>query len=681
MVRRKLSIIQLLLSALTLATAFTMIAKAEECQEDPPLKFYAIGLPQGTYWSVTIIPGEGQQSQTTRGSTGSQITFGVQTGTYDYSVNAPSGYAAEPNSGSIDVQQGGADVYIRFYALQNYFTLTIQTNPPDIVQIPGSGEYPEGTEVWLEAPEFVVVSVDFRYKFNYWDVDGTAVEGNPILVRMNANHIATAHYVEQYYLTVKVDPEGLVKISGEGWYDKCTEVELTAPEYVPSEEGENGVRYRFDHWSVDGTQFDGNSIEVHMDAAHKVTAHYVKQYYLTLETNPVGVTTPSGKGWYDENTKANISTDEYVDIVSGESRYRFDCWTTGDMNEIANPSAASTTVLMDKAKTVTAKYVMQYNVTFTQTGLDDSAIDTIVTVDGEPKTYDDLPFSKWVDEKSKVTYAYENFVSSSTSGKRFRLDSIVGPSSPLTVTAATTVTGNYVTQYYLTVESEYDTPSGEGWYDEGSIAYATLDYGIEYVNGVPYGFVGWSGDASGIWLTSNPITMDGPKTAVALWEAAGATYGDVRTVGFWRHQFTVWYRTEVLKLKKGTGTAQVSVQELLGYLKLIRTNSEYFDDLIPDPDSNPNGALMYAYTLLAPLKAHTMKEAAEQQLFAVWLNLARKAFFTYQELSQSLEYIYQTYDLKTIAEAIQWCEANISTQAAAVKDICDSINNNLGIIW
>ncbi|MEM1590078.1 MAG: hypothetical protein QW175_06650 [Candidatus Bathyarchaeia archaeon] len=175
--------------------------------------------------------------------------------------------------------------------------------------------------------------------------------------------------------------------------------------------------------------------------------------------------------------------------------------------------------------------------------------------------------------------------------------------------------------------------------------------------------------------------MDGPKTAVALWEVAGATYGDVRTVGFWRHQFTVWYRTEVLKLKKGTGTAQVSVQELLSYLKFIRANSEYFDDLIPDPEVKPSDALMYAYNLLAPLKAHTMKEAAEQQLFAVWLNLARKAFFTCQKLSQSSEYVYQTYELETIAKAIQWCEENISTQAAAVKDVCDSINNNRGIIW
>jgi hypothetical protein len=175
--------------------------------------------------------------------------------------------------------------------------------------------------------------------------------------------------------------------------------------------------------------------------------------------------------------------------------------------------------------------------------------------------------------------------------------------------------------------------------------------------------------------------MDGPKTAVAVWEASTdlAAYGDVRTVGFWRHQFTVWYRS-TLRIK-GAGTAQVTKDDLLTYLKFIRANSDYFGSLIPDPESNPNDALMYAYTLLAPLKAHTMQEAAKQQLFAVWLNLARKAFFTYQELNQSTDYIYQTFGLKTIAEAIQWSEANINVQALAVKDVCDSINNNFGIIW
>jgi len=166
----------------------------------------------------------------------------------------------------------GTDGYFRFVketcgppAQYQYFTLTVQTDPPGIVEIPGSGIYEECTYVKLTAPEFVEVSEGFRYRFDYWDVDGTPVEGNPITVHMDKDHTATAHYVEQYYLTVKVDPEGLVEIPGEGWYDKCTEVTLEAPPV----EG-----WLFVYWDVDEIPVEDNPITVHMDTCHTATAHY-----------------------------------------------------------------------------------------------------------------------------------------------------------------------------------------------------------------------------------------------------------------------------------------------------------------------------------------------------------------------------------------------------------------------
>jgi uncharacterized repeat protein (TIGR02543 family) len=87
------------------------------------------------------------------------------------------------------------------------------------------------------------------------------------------------------------------------------------------------------------------------------------------------------------------------------------------------------------------------------------------------------------------------------------------------VTGANTITGTYKTQYYLTVNSAYDTLDGQGWYDSGTTAYATLASGtVSGGAGTQYVFTGWSGDASGTALTSNGITMDGPKTATANWK-------------------------------------------------------------------------------------------------------------------------------------------------------------------
>ena len=159
---------------------------------------------------------------------------------------------------------------------------------------------------------------------------------------------------------------------------------------------------------------------------------------------------------------------------------------------------------------ITSVNARQYIVTFGQTGLDASATGTVVTVDNEAKTYADLPFEKWVNRNTQVWYAYEEVVSSSVPGMRYSLDSVSGRQSPIEVSRDRDVTGNYATQYGLTVISPYDTPSGEGWYDAGSTAYATLATGnVGDGAGIRYIFTGWTGNASGSGLQSNAIKMNG----------------------------------------------------------------------------------------------------------------------------------------------------------------------------
>jgi hypothetical protein len=87
------------------------------------------------------------------------------------------------------------------------------------------------------------------------------------------------------------------------------------------------------------------------------------------------------------------------------------------------------------------------------------------------------------------------------------------------INANSTITWNWKTQYYLTVNSAYGTPGGAGWYGSGSTAYATLASGT--VSGgslVQYVFTGWSVSASGSGLTSNAIAMNAAKTATANWK-------------------------------------------------------------------------------------------------------------------------------------------------------------------
>jgi len=80
-------------------------------------------------------------------------------------------------------------------------------------------------------------------------------------------------------------------------------------------------------------------------------------------------------------------------------------------------------------------------------------------------------------------------------------------------------TFTYKTQYYLEVSSQYGSPTGTGWYDEGATAYAKLVVNMTEVSeGVRYVFARWEADASGQNIVSDPIVMDHPKKAVAVWK-------------------------------------------------------------------------------------------------------------------------------------------------------------------
>jgi 5'-nucleotidase len=75
-------------------------------------------------------------------------------------------------------------------------------------------------------------------------------------------------------------------------------------------------------------------------------------YTLTMAVNGIGTTTPVvGSHNYAAGTVVNIT-------ATPDNEWQFVNWTTANMSEIANATAASTTVTMDESKTVTAKFAL-----------------------------------------------------------------------------------------------------------------------------------------------------------------------------------------------------------------------------------------------------------------------------------------------------------------------------------
>jgi hypothetical protein len=310
--------------------------------------------------------------------------------------------------------------------------------------------------------------------------------------------------IKQYYLTVRTNPLGIVSISGEGWYDEGTNVSLTAPEYVLAS---TGVRYRFGYWDIDEASQSDNPIFVTLDADHVATAHYILQYYLMV-ISPYGKV--GGEGWYDAGITAYATLEAGIVDHENGTRRVFTNWS-GDAS--GTNYTNSDPIIMDSPKTALANWKVQYGITFTYTGLDSSSTGEIVNVNGSLKTFGELPYTLWVDSGSIIAYSYNN-VSSSVTGKRFILTGLTGPMSPITVTSPVTVSGNYKTQYYLTVRTDplgLTSISGEGWYDQfENVTLSASPFG-------EYDFGNW--DVDGVTRGANVKTvivyMDNPHVATA----------------------------------------------------------------------------------------------------------------------------------------------------------------------
>jgi hypothetical protein len=265
-------------------------------------------------------------------------------------------------------------------------------------------------------------------------------------------------------------------------------------------------------------------------------ANWKTQYYLTLATDPLGVTSPLGAGWYDAGSNATISTPAFVDITPGSSRYRFNGWTTSDITEIADPTRSPTTVLMDEAKTVTATYVVQYCVTFSQTGVGSDFTNTIVTVDLGQHNITDLPYSTWWDSASVHTFAYQSPLIVTQYAEQYVWASTTGLSSSqtdsLTIATSGNVTGNYETQYYLTVSSLWDSPSpGSEWLDSGTTINANVTSQTTGSPGTQYVCTGWTGAGS------VPPSGSGTSVSFTMTQNSSLTWD-------WKTQFYLTVKTD-----------------------------------------------------------------------------------------------------------------------------------------
>ncbi|MBN2542977.1 discoidin domain-containing protein [bacterium] len=341
-----------------------------------------------------------------------------------------------------------------------------------------------------------------RYIFEGWtdDASGTnCIASNPIT--MDGPKTATATWHTEYYLTVTT-AHGTG--GGEGWYIAGANANATIPEGCPIVIG--GTRYVFESWSGDASGFNCNlSSNIIMDRPKEAIANWHTEYYLTV-ISTYGTTT--GENWYIAGSNAMAGIIGGCPIMVGDSmRYFFDGWS-GDASGLN--CLASDNILMDGPKTATANWHIEYYLTVdnggrgTATGDNWYAAGTVANAgiaEGCP-----------IPGGTGIQYAFDGWTDDATGSNCSSSDDIV-------MNGPRTATATWHTEYLLTVNSPYGTPTGGGWYAAGATAYAGIAEGCPiFTEGARYYFQHWTGNASGTDCdSSDAITMDSPKTANAIW--------------------------------------------------------------------------------------------------------------------------------------------------------------------
>jgi uncharacterized repeat protein (TIGR02543 family) len=120
-------------------------------------------------------------------------------------------------------------------------------------------------------------------------------------------------------------------------------------------------------------------------------------------------------------------------------------------------------------------------------------------------------------------------------------------SDPILMDGAKVARATWKTQYELTIDTRGNGAGiGAGWYLSGSSAVAAVNASvIGTAPGTRVEFAGWTGDATGDAASgSNPIPMNGPRTAPAEWTTeyylqVDSDIGAIQGSGWYASQTTV----------------------------------------------------------------------------------------------------------------------------------------------
>ena len=280
------------------------------------------------------------------GSGGAALSSGTANGNPgDVPGGGGGGARTEQDGGN---RAGGAGAAGKVVIAWVTYDLTISSTAGGSVTTPGEGTFYYGEDAVVD----LVAEADEGYRFEAWtgnvstiaDVNAAATN-----ITMNSDYEITANFIAQYDLTIDSTVGGNVTTPGEGLfpdYDAGTVVDLVA---TPD------AGYRFVNWTGDvGAIADVNAAatNITMNGDYEITANFIAQYDLTIDSTVGGNVTTPGEGLFSDYDAGTV-----IDLAATpDAGYRFVNWT-GDVGAIADVNAAATNITMNGNYSVTANFI------------------------------------------------------------------------------------------------------------------------------------------------------------------------------------------------------------------------------------------------------------------------------------------------------------------------------------
>lgn len=327
------------------------------------------GLPSGSQYSFSTNPivignvlgGAGSSSLTISSNGYSQLFC---PGTYPFTVTATSGSDTGSASGTLNIVQVGPPLQVTVttdkstYMIGDKITITVTVNRPAEGQLtitPPSGT-PTIIQTTFSGPTYSVVRTMTagqpigRYTVGFQADDYCGVFSSSVAyfdVTPNTYDISVSFSGLPPQVSVGLQVDGQSQGTMQGSDIKTLTFKINTSHTVSVDQyvtGSTGVRYYCgqNSWSV--------------SSSGSRTFSYQTQYLFTVQTDPTGVTSVSGGGWFPAGT--TVQTTQAPQSIPGGAgtQYSLKGWDLDGTMQSTNPLS----ITLNAPHTATAKYTTQY---------------------------------------------------------------------------------------------------------------------------------------------------------------------------------------------------------------------------------------------------------------------------------------------------------------------------------